>query len=360
MDNLNYKALLEYLLEVEIDGRRVRPNGDFKTNSPFREDKRPSFNVNVNDGRWIDFGTNERGNTFSWIKEHLGLDTEDNLALHAQFCAPFESHYPKNKSSQPFKVFKTPEAKIIEPKEIIKVPAAQCWGRYYVWGGFDKVGNVSHSGIIEKGKGVKFRDFNSEMLFGEARSQCVISAFTFPDQFLEHVNLNGNSLRGYNDACKATELYWDMDGQKVPDDKITIMRELVRRQTIELVELLLSIDPDEDRIEICFSGNKGYHIAYSNPTILELPGHTNAHNELKQMCTSIIEKTPIYKELNKRNIKIFDDIVYNKLRLFRLKGSIHSGSGLKKQQISFDELKNKPMDEYFKLPKKDEEFLNII
>lgn len=42
--------------------------------SPFREDRHPSFSIYNNDRYWIDFGTNEKGDVFSFIAKANGCD----------------------------------------------------------------------------------------------------------------------------------------------------------------------------------------------------------------------------------------------------------------------------------------------
>lgn len=49
----------------------------FVTNSPFREDKHPSFSIDCTTGRWYDHGTNEGGDVLDFEAKNRGTSTQD-------------------------------------------------------------------------------------------------------------------------------------------------------------------------------------------------------------------------------------------------------------------------------------------
>jgi 5S rRNA maturation endonuclease (ribonuclease M5) len=80
---------IDYLDELEVfdvwDKQRIREN-KFQACSPFRNEKHPSFAVNLDNGLWIDSGaSNEewrKGNfvkLLSWLREETWEETEDYL-----------------------------------------------------------------------------------------------------------------------------------------------------------------------------------------------------------------------------------------------------------------------------------------
>lgn len=63
-----------------FDPTTANAEGYVQCSSPFREDKKPSFSVNIKNGLWKDFSTGEAGNVLQFIRhvERLSESKEDN------------------------------------------------------------------------------------------------------------------------------------------------------------------------------------------------------------------------------------------------------------------------------------------
>jgi len=74
---MKYKTLFQNLLKEKIDNSHINSNGDVLIPSPFRNEKPPSFCINIKNGLWIDFTTGKKGNAFSLTEAVLGLKNKE-------------------------------------------------------------------------------------------------------------------------------------------------------------------------------------------------------------------------------------------------------------------------------------------
>lgn len=115
---------------------------------------------------------------------------------------------------------------------------------------------------------------------------------------------------------------------------------MIRNDAIKVVSILGAIfGIDKDMIQLYFSGNKGIHIVVPAETIGIHP-----HPQLNMVFKKVAEDM---NKLTKHNT--VDTRIYDKVRLFRVPNSIHPKTGLYKIPITFDELRDLPIDDMQKL-----------
>lgn len=131
-------------------------------------------------------------------------------------------------------------------------------------------------------------------------------------------------------------LYLDLDDESnfenVRADALTVF---------SYFRIVYKIDPSET--EIYFSGKKGVHIIIP-PEVIGVVPENDLNIIFKYMAGSI----NAYTEHKTIDMKIYD----NK-RLFRIPNTIHSGTGLYKIRLSFEELRDYPIDKIKKLALKE-------
>jgi len=160
---------------------------------------------------------------------------------------------------------------------------------------------------------------------------CFHSAFMHSVDYYNHRDTDGGKS-GYNGDVFSKVLFWDFDGDLVQ----------VKSEAVELVERLMAYNPSN--ISIYFSGNKGFHVFYYSPELVEFMSPT-FNQTVKNVCSTIAS-----------GLISFDRKIYDKTRIIRTPNSIHSSTGLYKIPLTYEELKNISIEELTELAKTKRKF----
>ena len=151
-------------------------------------------------------------------------------------------------------------------------------------------------------------------------SDYYLSVYYYNDEQYKLANTPDDSfekIRGVNSISDVItdKLYLDFDTK---DDL-----ETARQSSIKAVNILKENGFDNDSIDICFSGNKGFSIVANLNVTLKPDEHKN-------LAVNLFGKFPG-----------FDDSIYNASRIFRIPNTKHADSGLFKIQLTEEELVSK-------------------
>lgn len=150
-----------------------------------------------------------------------------------------------------------------------------------------------------------------------------ITVHRFPDAFREHVQTTG-SVRGWGGPSWADYLVFDIDGE--PE-----RLEETRRATTALAWLLMdSYGVGQNQLRTFFSGRKGFHVLVPTELLGPLVPSPQLAGLLKSLALEIASQAGVE----------VDTGIYDRTRLFRLPNTRHSGSGLYKVELTWDELVN--------------------
>jgi hypothetical protein len=150
--------------------------------------------------------------------------------------------------------------------------------------------------------------------------EAYLSAFTFGEEFLAHLDANNGSTAGYTGPCWAPWLWWDIDHED-PAKALTDAR------TLAGVLLDRYRAADEDDLLLFFSGKKGYHIGL--PTSLWAPAPSPEFNAVAKRFAEGIARLAG---------ATVDKGVYDKVRAFRAPNSWHPRGKLYKRRLTHNEL----------------------
>ena len=164
-----------------------------------------------------------------------------------------------------------------------------------------------------------------------------LSAFTFANEFDEHLNAT-RSTRRYEGRCCAKWLWFDIDA-----DDLGTAANNARRLCAGIVERY-SIDPDE--LLIFFSGSKGYHVGLRLSLLGSPAPSANFHKIARRFAVDLAERLGV----------TIDAGVYDKVRAFRAPNSLHPKTDLHKRRLTFDELLHLKVDSLVRLASKPEPF----
>lgn len=139
------------------------------------------------------------------------------------------------------------------------------------------------------------------------------SPFYYSDEAQEHFKTTG-SISGFQGETWTDTLYWDLDCE----DDI----EKVLRAAGNLVTKLESLGLIKG-VEIYFSGNKGVHILLRTKNKF-------SPTETSRICYNLAIEADAES--------VFDTVVYNPTRIFRVVNTKHKKSGLYKIQLKLEEL----------------------
>jgi KaiC/GvpD/RAD55 family RecA-like ATPase len=172
-------------------------------------------------------------------------------------------------------------------------------------------------------------------------TDCYRSIFLFDEGLKGYVDKTG-SVSGYAGNHLADGLVFDFDGEPLDEVKNTV---------IDFVKYLEALhDVPVNYIRIAFSGNKGFHISIPFAAVCEHPKPTgNFYKSYKGMIHDITD-----------GWGFLDTSIYEIRRVIRMTNTKHSGSGLYKIPLSFQELQSLGIDEIKELakqPRKDFEQL---
>lgn len=136
-----------------------------------------------------------------------------------------------------------------------------------------------------------------------------------------------NGAKGLKDV-KTDKIWWDFDSK----DNI----ELARQDALTVLDRLRAYGIDTHKVEIYFSGNKGFNVI------------VNITNELSPSEVRDIACTLA------SDLKSFDPSLYDHPQLLRIPGTKHQTSGLYKIQLSENQLKGWPLENIKEAAKKNQ------
>jgi putative DNA primase/helicase len=136
------------------------------------------------------------------------------------------------------------------------------------------------------------------------------------------------SVVGYQGFISADRLVIDIDNkddlQAAKDETVNLVKRLVN-------ECLISAD----HVEICFSGNKGFHITIP----AQLFGNFEPSKELHSLHSNIVENLCAGYEQS------IDYSIYNRVGLMRIENTIHGKTGLFAVPLTLEELTNNSIEQ---------------
>lgn len=156
------------------------------------------------------------------------------------------------------------------------------------------------------------------------------SLFYYPKEFADFVETNNGSFSSYKGPSYSNILMWDFDSK----EDLNLAKEDVRQLLSRLGTYTKLGSSILNHVTVYFSGNKGFHVALK----------TNKEftpEEMKLACSSLA-----------KDLKTFDQVIYNATRAFRLPNTKNDKSGLFKIKINPSILKNEnAIEEIKKLSK---------
>lgn len=181
--------------------------------------------------------------------------------------------------------------------------------------------------------------------FGVARAlfaksnkvDCFRSMFSYDSSVLDHIKREG-SIRGYDGAVFCDEIVIDFDGSSAGNG-VDIL-EKPREEVLMLLLKLESLGIKNEFVEVYFSGRRGFHVSLSPRWF----GITEAGYDVPSKVKHVVSRLT-------NNLTTVDLQIYHKAALIRVKGSLHSETGLYKTQIFPDELERLQCDQILKLGK---------
>ncbi len=152
----------------------------------------------------------------------------------------------------------------------------------------------------------------------EVEREAYLSAFTFGDDFKQHLDTNG-STKGFAGVCGGEFVWFDIDRTDL---------EAARRDAARLVLFMVErYSLDDDALLVFFSGSKGFHVGL--PTDLWQPTASLLFNAVaKRLAEGLAGAVQV----------VIDAGVYDTVRAFRAPNSRHPKTGLHKRRLSLDEL----------------------
>ena len=153
-------------------------------------------------------------------------------------------------------------------------------------------------------------------------SEAYLSAFTFGNDFGEHLRATG-STRGFAGACCTPWLWFDIDREPTAGGIDAALQE-ARKLAVALSDHY-GVD---DALQLWFfSGSKGFHVGI--PTALWSPApRVDFHRVARRLAETIAEAAGV----------LIDVGVYDKVRAFRAPNSRHPAAGRHKLRLTVDEL----------------------
>ena len=167
------------------------------------------------------------------------------------------------------------------------------------------------------GRGILVKPEEVESKITDRESDWYVSAFTYGEDAMTYWEANKQSIKGFNGKAFTSSLFFDIDADK--------KFELARANTVKLVEKLIDLGL-EAGLEVYFSGSKGFHVI------------VRTTNEFTPQETSVICYNLAIKDA-KLDQTVFDPVVYNITRIFRVVNTKHQKSGFYKIPVSVEELK---------------------
>jgi len=175
-------------------------------------------------------------------------------------------------------------------------------------------------------------------------TDCYRSIFLFDEGLKQYVEKTG-SVSNYSGNHTADGLVFDFDGEPL---------DAVRKKVIEFVQYLETFyDVPIKYVRIAFSGNKGFHLSLPFAAVCENPKPSKHFHKIYK---------GIISDITGNDWKYLDTSIYEIRRVIRLTNTKHSGSGLYKIPLTFQEVQSLSIDEIKELarqPRKDVEQLPV-
>lgn len=144
-----------------------------------------------------------------------------------------------------------------------------------------------------------------------------VSIFKYNDEQYEHW-LKTKSVSGLS-GVQTNRLYFDFDSKNNP--------EVARQDAITLIKRLASNGLDPNKLEIAFTGNKGFSVEVVTDVSM-------TQEEFKNITFGLAA-----------DLGTFDKVVNDPQRITRITGTKHNKSGLYKLPISLEQLTSESIDE---------------
>jgi hypothetical protein len=184
--------------------------------------------------------------------------------------------------------------------------------------------DTAFDGVRNRNNLIKSSELNSYARRWKAEhkkdfTDCYTTYFRYPEDMMEHFKGN-NTVSGYGGSLYSDFLPIDVDSEDLTNS-------IQLTKTI-LLHLQTKFDVDIKAVPIYFSGAKGFHV--------EIPSGLFGFNPSPQLHE-------IFKRILKRFLPegvVIDDSIYDKVRLWRIKNTLNSKSGLYKIPLPSDELLN--------------------
>lgn len=159
--------------------------------------------------------------------------------------------------------------------------------------------------------------------------ECYTTYFQYSDELLDHVKKTG-SVRRFNGSCWANFFPLDVDDSADLEKSLNGTRAIVTKLRDDC-----EIDPKN--LRIYFSGAKGFHIEIPGKLFGGFTPSPGLHEEFRALAKLISED--------------IDLVIYDKVRLWRLKNTINSKSGLYKIPLTVDELFDRTIEQIKEMAK---------
>ena len=167
--------------------------------------------------------------------------------------------------------------------------------------------------------------------------EAYLSHFVFEQDFADYFEREGTE-KGYNGACRADWLFWDIDRA---DDLALALRD-ARRLVGSILDRFRELDDDD--LLVFLSGGKGVHVGI--PTTWHPAPSPEFNVVAKHFCLRVAEDAKV----------VVDGLIYSKTRLFRAPNSRHPKTGLFKRRLALDELMHLSAEGIVELARQPEPF----
>jgi hypothetical protein len=301
--------------EAELGERIVHRSGkNWTARSPFREDKNPSFSVNIDSGLFNDFA-GEGGDIFDFVMRSRNCGFTEALDYVKS------AHLP-GLPAQSFKPAPRPQ---FQRKPFQSYPPASFRYIEVVRGGY----KARRSGKMVERENPFLLDCFGRPAEGEIHA----SVFVYPIDAVAYREspLKGTdgergqgkgSIAGYDGPVKAMGLHIDLDGEGDPNLVLGEARDLVSK-----LREVYAVAPSN--IRVFFSGNRGFHFYILDEKFKDQSGSEGVPLAIAKACRQLAGQ-----------YGCFDGQVYNRTSLLRVTNTRHPKTGLYKVPLSHQTLQS--------------------
>ena len=152
---------------------------------------------------------------------------------------------------------------------------------------------------------------NLDRIAQETTSELYRSIYNYGEEIKEYIQRN-NSIAGFDGIVNIDTVFVDIDGET----------EIAYMKLQQVLAKLESLNVPERSYQVYFSG-RGFHI-HLHPSLFNIQPSKEAHKELKRIIGYYFSEA---------------DLIYDKIRLIRVNGSLNKKTGLYKIPLTHDEIK---------------------